>query len=72
MQAELAGDGLVPGGTQSPPLVVALVLFQGLMEKNTKRQSRDPQPAPALATGYIEHRSKKHIQDVKKSKKKLQ
>lgn len=55
-------------GPQSHPFV-AVVLFRGLVEKNGKRHSRGPRLAPALSTGYIEHRSRKQmLRKVKKKK----
>ena len=55
---ELAWDGGVPGD-QKAHTAVELVRFQGPMEKNIKRHSRGPRPAPALGTVYIEQQSKK-------------
>lgn len=55
---ELAWDG-GSQGIRKPTLLVELVCFQGPMEKNIKRHSRGPRPAPALGTAYIEQQSKK-------------
>lgn len=64
----LCWPGLVPG-VHEPTLVVVPVLLPGPMEKNTRRHSRGPPPAPTLGTGCIKQQSKNTLERSRKVKK---